>query len=120
MWKILPLLLAGVLTASAAAVDGRWVAKVEGRKGTQEIVFDLKSDGDRLTGTVAMGRRQRSVPIQDGKVTGDEISFVTVARGRKQDVKLTWTAKVAGNELKGASQAEGRGRSRPFTAVRRP
>ena len=115
-----PALLAAV-SACAASVDGRWIAKMENRKqGPQEIVFNLKSEGDRLTGTVATGRRMREATIQDGKISGDQISFTTVTRNRKtqKDSKLLWTATFSGNELKGTSQPEGRGRGRSFTAVR--
>jgi hypothetical protein len=122
MRKFAPALLAAV-SAFAASVDGRWVAKVENRKkGTQEIVFNLKSEGDRLTGTVATGRRMREVTIQEGKIEGDRISFTTVTKNRKtqKDNKLLWTATLSGAELKGTSQPEGRGRGRPFTAVRQP
>jgi hypothetical protein len=121
MRKLVPALLAAV-SAFAASVDGRWVAKVENRKkGPQEIVFNLKSEGDRLTGTVATGRRMREAAIQDGKVTGDQISFTTVTKNRKtqKESKLLWTATLTGDELKGTSQPEGRGRGRPFTAVRK-
>jgi hypothetical protein len=120
MRKLVPALLAAV-SAFAAGVDGRWVAKVENRKkGPQEIVFNLKAEGERLVGTVATGRRMREATIQDGKITGDQISFATVTKNRKtqKDNKLLWTATLSGNELKGTSQPEGRGRGRPFTAVR--
>lgn len=118
----LAFLLAVSVALAAASVDGRWVAKVENRKGTQEIVFNLKTDADRVTGTVAMGKRGRAVEISDGKINGDEISFTTTARGGKKNkqktTKLVWHGKIAGSEMKGARQAEGARRGQPFTAVR--
>jgi len=113
----------GLFTAVAAwgaATDGNWIAKVENRKGVQEIVLHLKADGDRLTGTVAMGKRMRAVTIEDGKITGNEISFTTTAKGRKQKKagKLYWTARLSENTLQVSSRRDGKGKGRSFTAVR--
>ena len=122
MRKLVALLLFGSLAAWAATVDGKWVAKVENKKGTQEIAFNLKAEDGRLSGSVAMGKRLRSIPIAEGKIEGDKITFVTESKGRKQQqaVKMVWTATVTDNELKGSSQREGGRRGRPFTAVRQP
>ena len=115
------LALGVVWAASAlpATVDGTWVAKVEGRKGIREIVFNLKTDGERLTGTVGAGKK-RGMEIQEGKVNGDQISFTTTARGKKQPqpVKLLWSGRIEGNELKVTRQREGEPGGEPLTAVR--
>ena len=86
MTRLCVLLLSGALIAAAASIDGKRVAKIEGRKATQEIVLDLKADGDRLTGTVASGRRMRAVTIQDGKIEGDQLSFTTVTKGANRKI----------------------------------
>ena len=106
--------------AWATAVDGRWVAKFETPKGTKELVLNLKADGDRVTGTVGVGRKGRGLQIVDGKINGDEISFTTKAGGRKQQnpAKILWSGRIDGNELKGTRQREGGRRGRPFTAVK--
>ena len=116
------LALGVVCAASAlpATVDGTWVAKVEGRKGIREIVFHLKTDGERLTGTVDAGKKGQSMEIQEGKVNGDQISFTTTARGKKQPqpVKLLWSGTIEGKELKVTRQREGGPGGEPLTAVR--
>jgi len=118
MREVFFVVLCGVASVAAATVDGKWVAKVEARQGAQEIVFDLKTEGDRVTGSVARGRKQRTLPIQEGKIQGDEVTFTTTGKGRKQEVKMVWTARVTANELKGSAKREGRRRGRPFTAMR--
>ncbi|MBI3694907.1 MAG: hypothetical protein HY238_08725 [Acidobacteria bacterium] len=120
MKKVILLSLLLAAGAWATPVDGRWVVTFQTPKGTKELVLNLKADGDRLTGTVGMGRKGRAVQIVDGKINGDEISFTTKAGGRKQQnrAKILWTGRIDGNELTGSRQREGGRRGRPFTAVK--
>lgn len=113
------------LAVQAAALDGKWLAKIERKdaaKGTVTVEFtlDLKVEGNRLTGTVTGGaaRRPVTMTIENGKVEGDRFSFTTVQKGRKGDQKFLWEGTVSGDELKGTRTAEGRRRGVPFTAKR--
>ncbi len=101
----------GVLAASlsaAAGVDGKWTAEVPGRRGPMEMVFDLKADGDKVTGTISndfMGESE----IQDGKIEGDEVSFKQVMEmGRT--LTFTYKGKIKGDEIEFARAMEGGGR----------
>src|SRR5262252_4415684 len=63
-----------VMTAAAADVTGKWVGQMPTRGGElRETTFDLKAAGDKLTGT--MTGPQGDVPIQEGKISGSDISF---------------------------------------------
>lgn len=126
-FSILALCCAFALVASAAAIDGKWVAKLEmkapkkqgGEARTVEITLDLKSEGEKLTGTVTgPGRRGAAMPIENGKIQGDRFSFTTVQKGRQGEMKLLWEGTVSGDELKGTRTPEGRGRGIEFTARR--
>jgi len=129
-FSILALCCALALVAWAAPIDGQWVAKMEMRAGkkkgggttTVELTFNLKSDGDRLTGTVSggAGRRAPTQTIENGKIEGDRFSFTTVQRNKKGDRKFVWEGAVQGDELKGTRAAEGRRRGIDFTAKRQP
>ena len=66
-------LLFGVLAASAADVTGHWVAQVQGQEEKHTIRFNLKADGERVTGTE--GRSNGDVEIRDGSVKGTVITF---------------------------------------------
>ena len=99
----------------AADVSGKWVAQVPGRDGqTREVVFNLKADGDQLTGTVTTPRGERQ--ISEGKVSGDEISFAQVLEFNGNQMKLLYKGKMAGGEIKFTRQREGGERSQEFTA----
>jgi hypothetical protein len=74
-------LITGILSALFAAVslaadiNGRWEGTVSGPNGDFQIGFNFKVDGAKLTGTVEGPNGE--VPIDEGKVEGDHISFKT-------------------------------------------
>jgi hypothetical protein len=109
-------LLALTFVCAAADVTGKWVAQVPGREGqTRETVFDLKADGDRLTGT--MSGRGEPAPIADGKISGDTITFTVTREFGGNTMKWTFTGKVAGDEMK-MKREGGQGEPREFVAKR--
>ena len=110
-------LFAAAIAAFAADVNGKWVAQVPGRGGeTREATFNLKADGNQLTGSVTTPRGE--VNISDGKVDGDEISFSQVMEFNGNQVKMIYKGKVSGNEIKFTRQREGGQRAAEFTAKR--
>lgn len=93
--------LIGVLAiaASAASIDGKWKAEMTTPDGqTRTTNFTFKAEGDKLTGTVS--GRQADTPISEGKITGEEISFVVVRNMGGQERKMQYKGKVAGDEIK--------------------
>jgi hypothetical protein len=99
----------------AADVNGKWVGEMEGRDGQKRVqTFDFKVDGSTLTGTVSspMGERK----IEEGKVTGDDISFVLTIEINGETRKIQYSGKMVGEELK--MKAGSGERMREFTAKR--
>src|SRR3954451_18972417 len=76
-WCLAVLGLVAVLSpgrpASAADATGTWKWTVERNGNTFDQTLKLKQEGDALTG--AMTVRDNETPIEDGKVTGDTVSF---------------------------------------------
>lgn len=102
------LLLALVTAVWAADVNGKWTAEVPGRQGaTQTTTFNFKVDGAKLTGTVS--GRQGDTEISEGKVSGDDISFVVVREFNGNTIKMAYKGKVAGDEIKFTRSFEGAG-----------
>jgi hypothetical protein len=111
--------LAVVLVAAlqAADVTGKWVAQVPGRDGqTRETTFTFKAEGEKLTGSVT--GRQGDVPITDGKISGDDLSFTVVMNFQGNEVKMLYKGKVAGQEIKFTRQREGGDQTQEFVAKR--
>jgi len=99
----------------AADVTGKWTAQVPGRQGaTMEQTFTLKADGDKLTGSVS-GMGGMEIPITEGKVSGDTVSFVTSIERNGMTFKSTYTGTVAGSEIK-FKRDNGRGTPAEFVA----
>jgi hypothetical protein len=124
---VLLLLLCSAVLASAAAIDGKWLSELKmpaGKKGgearTVQMTLDLKSDGNKLAGTVSIPgrRRTQTMDIRDGKVDGNKFSFTTVQQTRKGENKLEWRGSVEGGQLTGTRGREGARRGQPFTAKR--
>jgi hypothetical protein len=91
----------GVLpfVAPAADISGKWKASFTTPDGQQrENTFDFKVDGDKLTGTVSSALGE--VPIQDGKIGGDNISFSVTRNFGGNEVKILYKGKVSGDEIK--------------------
>jgi len=110
------ILLALAVAAFAADVTGKWVAQVAGRNGTQEVTFNLKADGSKLTGTVTGGMGGRGggggapqpVEISDGKIDGANVSFAVKMDMNGQTRVTTYSGTLAGDELKLKQTRQGR------------
>ena len=92
--------------AAAADVDGKWTAEVPGRQGNTEMTFNFKADGGKLTGTVAnafMGNTE----IQNGTVSGDEISFDQVMERGERKITFKYKGTVKGDEIQFTRELEG-------------
>jgi hypothetical protein len=92
-------LITGILSALFAAVslaadiNGRWEGTVSGPNGDFQIGFNFKVDGAKLTGTVEGPNGE--VPIDEGKVEGDHISFKT----HFDDSKINHEGTVSGDTI---------------------
>lgn len=83
----------------AADVTGKWETTFTTPNGdTRKGTMNLKADGGKLTGT--MESQRGSTEIQDGKVDGDNISFVVVRNFQGNEMKFAYKGKVAGDEMK--------------------
>jgi hypothetical protein len=106
----LSVLLAAACAVSVLAADisGKWVAQIPGRQGnTTETTFTFKVEGGKLTGSVGSPRGEQE--ITEGKVSGEDVSFVTVFSGGGGDFKISYKGKIAGNEIKFSRTFEGGG-----------
>jgi len=110
------LLIALSFVALAADATGKWTAQVPGQGGQlRDVTITLKADGEKLTGS--MTGRQGDIPISDGKVSGDVVSFVTVIERGGNSFKQSFSGKVEGDEIKFKREG-GQGQPIEFTAKR--
>ncbi len=99
--------LLALWTAAAFAGDltGKWTGHITDPGGiTHELTFTLKSEGDKVTGTVTggppVGDKQR---IVNGKLEGDQLSFDVKSVGPTgETMTISYSGKVNGNKITGA------------------
>jgi hypothetical protein len=110
------LLFVFVFTASAD-VSGTWKAAIETPNGPFETTFVFKVEGDKLTGTTS-NQFMQGAPISDGKIDGDNVTFVVKGNFNGNDVQVNYRGKVSGDEMKLTVEIAGFDRTLEMTAKR--
>ena len=88
--------------ARAADIDGKWSAEFDSQIGVQKYVFELKADGEKLTGKATFERQDQKgdVELKEGKVVKDAVTFVEVLKFQDMEIRIEYTGKLAGDEIK--------------------
>jgi hypothetical protein len=98
--KYFSLVVLGVLLLSgfafAADVDGKWTGTIEGMD--MAIEFTFKADGNTLTGFHIINGQQTA--IKDGKINGNNISFVVNLDMGGQETKIEHKGIVSADQIK--------------------
>jgi hypothetical protein len=108
----LALLLGFATAAFAADITGRWLGKVSTPNGDFELVYDFRVEGESLTG--ALSTPNGELPLSDGKVSGDNLSF-TMTFG---DNAVAYTGVVKGDTI--VLTSEWGGEARELVLTRAP
>lgn len=114
--KIHALVLSLLLTATVALgadIDGKWSGQYNSGMGDpMTLEYTFKAEGNILTGTT-IGGPDTQVPIKEGKIDGNNISFVVVVDFGGQEMKFNYKGVLKGDEIElsfemaGAPPAEG-------------
>jgi hypothetical protein len=113
--KLFPLLalvaLPARLVAADASATGDWKWAITTANGTVlEPTAKLKQDGAKLSGTVSF--RETEMKIDEGKVTGDEVSFKVFTDRDGRKVTMNFNGKLSGDSIKGKLESDWSGESR--------
>ena len=86
-----------LLAAEAKDISGTWVAKMQTPMGDMELVYKLKVDQGKITGTQTLPFGD--APIVSGKVSGDRFEFTVRMEmfGNMQDVVVK--GRIVGDDL---------------------
>ncbi len=91
----------------AADIDGTWTGTIQGPDGGQgfAISYTFKADGNTLTGSMPGmpgpdGSPAKPIPIKDGKINGNNISFTIVFDMGGQEMKTDYKGVLSGDSLK--------------------
>jgi hypothetical protein len=85
-------------TAWGADITGKWKGSMDMMGQAMDLGFTFKAAGSTLTGT-SVGPQGEEYPISDGKIDGDNISFVVKVTGQ-MEMKINYKGKISGEEIK--------------------
>jgi hypothetical protein len=97
------------------AIDGTYKIEIETPMGKQESTLTLKTDGDKLSGS--MESMFGKMDFSGGTVKGDNVAWNMEISGPMGNMKLEYTGKVSGDEISGQVKAGDFGSS-PFKGKR--
>jgi hypothetical protein len=94
-------LLLGAAPALAADVAGKWTSEFDSQIGVQKYTFDLKVDGEKVTGKAAFERmgQKGEADLLEGKLVGDQLSFVEMFDAMGSSVRIEYKGTVKGDEI---------------------
>lgn len=106
----------GWLSSAVLAADnnpaGTWKSSFTIADGqTIESTFKLKQDGDKLSGIV-IGRNGNETPMDEVKLTGDQLSFKLTRERNGEKVTTKVVATLSGDNLKGKLESNHGGENR--------
>ncbi len=89
------------LAVSAAGVDGKWKTEFDTQIGVQKYTFTFKAEGEKLTGKASFERMEQKgeVDLLEGKVSGNDISFVEKLSFDGNDIRIEYKGKINGDEI---------------------
>jgi hypothetical protein len=79
----------------AADISGKWTG--ESDQGPS-FTFTFQTDHDKLTGTM-LSMEGKELPIADGKLDGDNLSFSVASEWQGQPIKLVAIGKISGEQI---------------------
>lgn len=86
--------------AFGADVDGKWTTTMAGQDGNNMTLgYTFKADGATLTGTTT-GPDGKEMPIKEGKINGNNITFLVVIDMGGQEMKLEYKGVVSPDQIK--------------------
>ncbi len=114
------LAMLAALPTLAADIDGKWNASVDTPQGALALVFELKADGDKLSGTMSSDMTG-AVPISEGTIKGNEVTFkLNIDAGPGGALTIAYRGAVKGDDLKLISKFDaGQGESETELVAKR-
>jgi len=105
-FALLLLVLLYAVPLRAADVDGKWTGSVSTPNGDINVGFEFKADGTMLSGTTT-GLDGSAVPIKDGKIDGNKITFLVSLDFGGMPIDLNYSGLVTPTEIKMTAEFAG-------------
>jgi hypothetical protein len=82
-----------------ADIDGKWTGSLSTPNGDFPMTYTFKAEGSTLTGSTS-GMDGSPIPIKDGKIDGNNISFSVSLDFGGQATKIDYKGVLSGDQLK--------------------
>ena len=92
--------------ALAADISGNWSGTMQMGDNPFTLLYSFKQDGEKLTGTVT-GPGGEPLPLNDGKVVGDKVSFFVNVDMGGTATKFASEGVVKGDEITLTTKSDG-------------
>lgn len=99
---ILLALTSTLAAVHAADVTGKWKSEFDTQIGHLKYTYELKADGEKLTGKAfrELDGTKTTIDLIEGKIKGDEVSFVEPLKVQEQEIRIEYKGKLSGDEIK--------------------
>jgi hypothetical protein len=91
-------MIAAFLLAAQSSIDGKWEAKLQTQVGEQTVRMTLKTEGEKLTGTLSTGQGAE-MPFEDGRIAADTLTFKQSVDMGGTNMTFTYTGKVKNDQI---------------------
>jgi hypothetical protein len=91
----------GAFPALAAGLTGKWTTEFDTQVGPQKYTFDLKVDGEKVTGKAFFERmgQKGEADLLEGKLVGDQVSFAETFDAMGSTVRIDYKGTLKGDEI---------------------
>ena len=91
-----------VIVLNAADLTGKWKSEFDTQIGHLKYTYELRADGEKLTGKAfrELEGTKTTIEIVEGKIKGDDVSFVEPIKVQDQEVRIEYKGKLSGDEIK--------------------
>lgn len=95
------LIVAGFVCVYAADITGKWTADFDSQVGPQKYVFEFSVSGANLTGMAIsnIGGVEAKTQLKDGKINGDEVTFVEPLNYQGMELSISYKGKISGDQI---------------------
>jgi lysophospholipase L1-like esterase len=87
-----------LLPALGADISDKWTATINTMAGEMNYTYEFKVEGEKLAGKAVSNLG--SADLTEGRVNGDEISFVEIMKTQGTGLKFVYKGKIAGDEIR--------------------
>ncbi len=98
VFLLVVLALSCLVSVYAADPTGKWATTINTQIGDMPYTCNFKAEGDKLTGKASS--QFGEIEITEGKINGDQISFVENIKDQDMPIRIEYKGKISGDAIK--------------------